>query len=381
MSAAADGAAPRALRSAIGGAARRAASSPALRRPLRSSAERIARQGLLPSTTSPASRSAALEADGGYGRSATPGWREIDWSRHIHDLEVDGRSVRYADLGAGEAPPVIFVHGLGGNWQNWLENMPRIAQERRVLALDLPGFGESELPPWEISISAYARAVDGWLDRLGVGHVAVVGNSMGGFIAAELAIQCPERVERLALAAAAGISITNLKRRPTMTVARLAVALGSLVASRSREIIARERLRHLVVAPVVRHPSRIRPDLLYEIMQGSGKPAYFASLDALTSYDFRDRLPEIRCPTLVVWGRDDVLVPVGDAAEFERLIPHSRRVVMDDTGHVPMLERPEAFNRHLSDFLAEPASPAASSRWDGDAAARPRRREPAPDAQ
>ena len=356
--------------------------SPGLRRGLRSSAKRAARRGLLPAGAPPAPRSAAREADSDYGRPATPGWREIDWSRHIHDVEVEGRGVRYADLGAGESPPVVFVHGLGGNWQNWLENMPRIARKRRVLALDLPGFGESEMPPWEITISAYARAVDAWLERLGVGHVAVVGNSMGGFIAAELAIRHPERVERLALAAAVGISITNLKRRPTMTLARLAVALGSLVASRSREIIARERLRHVVVAPVVRHPSRVRPDLLYEIMQGSGKPAYLAALDALTSYDFRDRLPEIRCPTLVVWGRQDVLVPVGDAAEFERLIPHSRRVVMEDTGHVPMLERPDAFNHHLSDFLSERPSPGASPRWDGDSAvAQPRARDRETEAQ
>lgn len=277
---------------------------------------------------------------------------------------------------------MVFVHGLGGNWQNWLENLPRIAQERRVLALDLPGFGESEMPTWDVSISGYARAVHAWLDRLAVGHVAMVGNSMGGFIAAELAIRHPERVERLALAAAAGISITNLKRRPAMTVARLAVALGSLVASRSREIIARERLRHVLVAPVARHPSLIRPDLLYEIMQGSGKPAYLASLDALTSYDFRDRLAEIRSPTLVVWGREDVLVPVRDAEEFERLIPHSRRLVMEDTGHVPMLERPDAFNRHLSDFLSERAPPGASPHSDGDAGlAAPRPRDPATEAQ
>lgn len=274
--------------------------------------------------------------------------------------------MRYVDIGSGDAPPVVFVHGLGGNWQNWLENLPSVAEGRRALALDLPGFGESEMPRWEVSISRYADAVEAWLERVGVGHVAVVGNSMGGFISAELAIRHRERVERLTLAAAAGISSTNLRRRPTMTVARLSVATGALIASRSREIVSRERLRHLVLSPVVRHPRRMRPDLLFEIMRGSGKPAYLDALEALMGYDFRDRLSRIRCPTLVVWGRDDVLVPVEDAEEYERLIPRARRVVMEDTGHVPMLERPGEFNRHLLGFLAEEA-PAVG----GEVTARP----------
>lgn len=322
---------------------------------LSASARRAARSRLdavLPSSAYPATPGAAGRADSDYGRAATPSWREIDWSEHVRQMEVEGRAVRYVDLGEGDAPPVVFVHGLGGNWQNWLENLPRVAQGRRALALDLPGFGASEMPTSKISISGYARTVDAWLERLGVGHVAVVGNSMGGFIAAELAIRYPERVERLALVAAAGISSTNLKRRPTMTVARASAAIAALTASRSTAIIARERLRHVVISPVIRHPTLIASDLLFEVMQGSGKPGFIDALDALTSYDFRDRIGEIRAPSLIVWGREDVLVPVEDADEFERLIPSSRQLVMDDTGHTPMLERPEHFNRCLVGFLS-----------------------------
>ncbi len=333
----------------------RAAPARVAPRNLSASARRAARSqldGVLPSSAYPATPWAARQADSDYGQPATPSWREIDWSDHVRQVEVEGRTVRYVDLGEGDAPPVVFVHGLGGNWQNWLENLPRIAQGRRALALDLPGFGESEMPASKISISGYAELVDAWLERLGVGHVAVVGNSMGGFIAAELAIRYPERVERLALVSAAGISITNLRRRPTMTIARAATVVGALTASRSRAIIARERLRHAVISPVIRHPTLIAPDLLYEVMQGSGKPGYIDALDALTSYDFRDRIGEIRAPALIVWGREDVLVPVRDADEFERQIPSSRRLIMDDTGHAPMLERPEHFNRCLVGFLS-----------------------------
>jgi pimeloyl-ACP methyl ester carboxylesterase len=83
------------------------------------------------------------------------------------------------------------------------------------------------------------------------------------------------------------------------------------------------------------------------------------ALDALTSYPIRDRLSDIRVPTLIVWGTHDRLVPLKDASEFERLIPGSRKVIFNDTGHMPMLERPGRFNRLLEDFLAERPSPAA----------------------
>jgi pimeloyl-ACP methyl ester carboxylesterase len=88
-------------------------------------------------------------------------------------------------------------------------------------------------------------------------------------------------------------------------------------------------------------------------MNGAGSPGFVPALDAVTSYDFRDRLPEIECPTLIVWGENDALVPVSDADEFERLIPHSRKIVLDDTGHVAMIERPRTFNDRLERVLAE----------------------------
>src|SRR5918912_1008729 len=106
---------------------------------------------------------------------------------------------------AGDDPPLLLVHGLSGNWQNWLENLPRLARERRVVALDLPGFGQSEDPRDEISMPGYGRAVNELADRLELRQVLLVGNSMGGFVAAETAIQFPERVERLVLVSAAGI--------------------------------------------------------------------------------------------------------------------------------------------------------------------------------
>jgi pimeloyl-ACP methyl ester carboxylesterase len=116
---------------------------------------------------------------------------------------------------------------------------------------------------------------------------------------------------------------------------------------------------------VFRHPTRIAADLAYQQISAAGKPGFIPALDALTDYDFRDRLDDIKVPVLLVWGREDNLVPVGDADEFERLIPNARKVILEDTGHVAMLERPATFNDLVVEFLA--ASDQSTQRSDPDA--------------
>jgi pimeloyl-ACP methyl ester carboxylesterase len=306
---------------------------------------------ILPSKARPALPSAAARADDEYGAGAQPDWRETNWREHLHWADIEGKRMNYADTGAGEGPPIVFVHGLSGSWQNWLENLPYFARKRRCIAMDLPGFGCSEVPREKISVSGYARQVDVLCEQLDLGPCIVVGNSMGGFVTAEMAIQHPERVERACLVSAAGISITNLRRRPLLTGARIIGALGATSAAQTRFMVARPRLRWAFTNFVFRHPSRIAPDLLYECARGAGKPGFVDALDALTSYDFRDRLPEIKAPTLIVWGDSDMLVPTEDAHEFERLIPQSRTVILEDTGHVPMLERPTKFNELLDQLV------------------------------
>ena len=128
-------------------------------------------------TAAPARPSQAHKAGEDYGETARPDWRSIDWGAHLNQVEIDGRPVNYVDIGAGELEPIVFVHGLGGQWQNWLENIPRAAQERRVVALDLPGFGLSPEPRDGITISGYGRCVDALCERLSLGRVDIVGNS------------------------------------------------------------------------------------------------------------------------------------------------------------------------------------------------------------
>src|SRR4051812_2151358 len=302
-----------------------------------------------------APRRAAKQAGDDYARTADPSWREVDWQAHLHAVEVQGRRVNYVDIGEGDMPPVIFIHGLSGCWQNWLENIPRLAQERRCLALDLPGFAGSEMPPEKITIAAYGDTVVDFGRKVGIDDPTdLIGNSMGGFIAAEIGINHADFARRIVLCSAAGISITNLKRRPVLTAARITAAVTNIVIARREAFVKRPGLRHLALAYVCRHPSRIDPALAFQFMVGAGSHGFTQALDALTDYDFRDRLDDVKVPVLLVWGREDNLVPVEDADEFERLIPNARKVVLDDTGHVAMLERPSTFNDLVVDFLAEP---------------------------
>src|SRR3954467_68570 len=295
------------------------------------------------------------DAPGGYGPSGRSPWLDVDWREHQRWVTIDGRRVNVIELGSG--PPVVFIHGLSGSWQNWLEQLPVFARDHRVIAFDLPGFGASQMPREKITIRGYGHFVDALLDELGVSSAAVVGNSMGGFIGIELAIRFPERVERLVLVSAAGLSIEYLRNERALAVLgaienRLAAYSGWL-ASRSDALARRPGARRMIFGIVARRPDRLPGPLVAEQVRGAGTPGFLPALDALTDYPIRERLPEIACPTLIVWGREDRLVPVRDADVFEELIPDARKVVFDDTGHVAMLERPDRFNRLLLHFLAE----------------------------
>jgi 4,5:9,10-diseco-3-hydroxy-5,9,17-trioxoandrosta-1(10),2-diene-4-oate hydrolase len=280
---------------------------------------------------------------------------DVDWREHQRWVRVGDRQVNVIDLGSGT--PMVFIHGLSGSWQNWLEQLPVFGREHRVIAMDLPGFGRSPMPAEKITIPGFGRLVRALLDQLGVERAVVVGNSMGGFIGAEVAIQFPERVERLALVSAAGLSTDHARNENVLAalrrLERVLAAYTGWIGSRSDTLTRRPRARRMLFRIVAEHPEDLPAPLVAEQLRGSGKPGFIDSLDALTDYPIRDRLPEIACPTLVVWGADDRLVPVADADGFERLIPDARKVVWPDTGHVAMLERPAAFNALLAAFVDE----------------------------
>jgi pimeloyl-ACP methyl ester carboxylesterase len=280
-----------------------------------------------------------------------PEWLNVDWREHLRSADVDGATVNYAEM--GEGPPILFVHGLSGCWQNWLEQLPHFARNHRAIAIDLPGFGSSPMPPWEISIPNYGRLLDDFSRAAGIEGATMVGNSMGGFISAEASIAQPDWVDRVVLVSAAGITHARMRKEPAELVARMAAATAPLAFRFQDSSLRRPGLRYAAFKGVFHAPQRMRPELLWEQYHGAlGAPAMVDAVRALAGYDFTDRLEKVEDPTLIVWGRNDRVVPPKDAAGYARHLNVSRTAIFDRTGHCAMLERPVRFNRLLEQFIA-----------------------------
>jgi pimeloyl-ACP methyl ester carboxylesterase len=284
-----------------------------------------------------------------------PEWLHIDWREYLHRIDVGGaRDVNYVEMGPESGKALLLIHGLSGSWQNFLENIPHFAREQRVITLDLPGFGDSPMPDWEITVEAYGRFIFGFCDALGVQRSTIVGNSMGGFIAAEAVVQQPERFEKLILVSAAGISHVRMRRQPAEVAARMGIATAPLTLRLVDRGIRRPGLRRALFGGLFYSPNRLPRELLWECFEhGNGRPGVLPAVRGLVGYDILDRLEDVDVPTLIVWGRNDHVVPPNDAIGYGRRLHNSRTVIFDKTGHLPMAERPVRFNRVLETFLAD----------------------------
>jgi pimeloyl-ACP methyl ester carboxylesterase len=286
-----------------------------------------------------------------YG-NPDPDWLKLDWRPHLHRVQLPGGEVNYAEIGEGD--PIVFVHGISGSWQNWLENLPHFGRNRRAIALDLPGFGASPMPSWPIDMPAYGQLLHDFCEKLGVGGGAtLVGNSMGGLVAAEAVLSAPGRFDRLVLVSAAGFINTWLPHQRGVATSHAWNTFGRPFGAAARFVVSHRRARYAMFRFAFRHPSRIRKELLWEQMaSGLPCPGFADALDAVLEYDARDRLEEIEIPVMIVWGTNDWVIPSAAALSYNSRIPHSRLEIFEDTGHVPQMERPGRFNALLNDFLA-----------------------------
>jgi pimeloyl-ACP methyl ester carboxylesterase len=311
-----------------------------------------ARRRILPSTARPATLGAAGRAERDYGRSDRPDWRTVDWRKHLRAVTVEGRRVHLVDIGRGSGAPIVLLHGLGGRWQNWLENVPRLSRSRRVVAFDLPGFGRSQLPRGEISLAGYTATFERICDLLEIDSAVIVGNSMGGAIAALTALEHPQLVERLVLVSPAAITIRDFNPAPAaaLMAALARTPLGTVEGVRTT--LHRRRARHLAFAALVRHPTLIATDMLSELVGGRGAPGFAPALKAMVAGASGAALDEIAAPTLIITGTEDMLVPLADSVWLGGQIRDARVETIDDTGHLPMVERPVRFNDLLLEFAA-----------------------------
>src|SRR5213596_3017789 len=207
---------------------------------------------------------------GRYGPDGRSEWLDIDWREHQKWVQVAGAPVNVIDMGEGDQ--IVFIHGLSGAWVNWLENIPHFAREHRVIAMDLPGFGHSPMPKEQIAISGYGRIVAELLDTLGIDRAVIVGNSMGGFIGAEIAIQFSTRVEKLVLVSAAGISIEHQRNEPVLHVLErlddVLILGGGWLATTSASLSRRPRARRQIMKLVAHRADELPAPLIAEQVMG-----------------------------------------------------------------------------------------------------------------
>lgn len=279
-------------------------------------------------------------------------------------VEVSGARVRVLQL--GEGAPVLFLHGVGGWAEHWQDILPAVAREGfQAIACDLPGFGRSA-PPSQVRYldppdPYYPRFVRGLVERLGLGPVQLVGHSLGGTIAAVTAICFPELVHRLALVAPGGFGRTLTPRL------RLCGLPFLLQAAR----VAPPALLRRFVRGDFHDPTQV-PEWLCEDALRFCRTGAAAEVGRVMSQlvtlrgprrslrqAWLDRVADISCPTLVLWGRGDRTVPLAGVKSFER-VPDSRTAIIEDAGHLVMLEQPQRFLESLVPFLKEGARPPAA---------------------
>ena len=264
-------------------------------------------------------------------------------------LAVGRRTVNAALAGAG--PPIVLVHGLGGTWRYWYRTIDALQDRFRVVALDVPGFGRSDnLDPFTIE-GAGDILLAAW-EAAGVERPLLVGHSMGGAIAASLAARRPSAVGRLVLVCAAGFRRLSARRAAFMLpISR--VALRNLPWWEERAV-TRLPSRRFLFRYVVADPAALNPDDARMLLRGAAQGRQTAAATrAVLAADLRPAVRGLSMPLTVIWGERDAVVPAADAATLAQLVPTAEVHVLETSGHMPMLEVPEAF----ADALAKAAAP------------------------
>jgi 3-oxoadipate enol-lactonase len=242
----------------------------------------------------------------------------------------------------GEGPPVLLLHGLGSSARDWDQQIPELARSYRVIALDVRGHGRSSKPPGPYSVSQFAQDATSLLCRLNAAPAHIVGLSMGGMIAFQMAVDSPQVVRSLVI----------INSGPSMIFRKWSQRLFI----RSRFAIVRlfgmRTLGKMVAQPVFPDPGQqALRDRFQEAIAANDPRAYLASLRALIGWSVEERICRIQCPVLVI-SSDQDYTPVDFKRAYAAKIPGAAIAVIQNSRHVAPLDQPAELNRQLLDFLA-----------------------------
>ncbi len=272
----------------------------------------------------------------------------------LHFASVETRAGKLSTVAAGRGSPVICLHGLGATKASFLPTIAALAGDWRVVAVDLPGFGESDKPLGAAYDAPYfAGAVTALLDELGFERAHLIGNSMGGRVAIEVGLLCPERVERMALLSPA---LAWLRDRRWRWLLRAPLPKLGLIQPAPR-VITEPIVRSLVPGGRGGWSAAGVDEFLRCYLTPRGRVAFYESARNIYLDEphgergLWTRLAAMSPPALFVWGRNDQLVPIGFRKHVERVLPRARHLELD-CAHVPQLEAPEETHRAIQEFFA-----------------------------
>lgn len=259
---------------------------------------------------------------------------------------------------AGNGPPILLLHGSGPGvsaWSNFSGNIPVFAQNFRTLCPDMPGFGTSPAVVWrDVYSRVAADAVRWFLDEMQIPAIDIVGNSMGGNVAAEFALAHPDRVRRLVLMGPGGLAVNTLSPAVSEGARRLFEFLADPIRSRMAAW----------VDTMVSDPTLVTEALLDERMTNALRPSAIQNAAAIfATFDDPDlnvlpplwvRAKDLHSPTLIVWGRDDRMLPFEGGLFPFRQLPDAELHVFSRCGHWAQIERKEEFERLVVEFVSRP---------------------------
>lgn len=258
-------------------------------------------------------------------------------------VEVYGQKINYVEAGSG--PTVILLHGLGGDTTNWAMTVPALASKYHVFALDQIGFGQSDKPLINYRVATLVEFLAGFYKKLGIEKASLVGNSLGGWTAAAFAIAHPDKVDKLILVDAAGYS-NKRWGGPEMTK-ELAMGLNPATVEGLKQSLSLIFYNKAMITDQFAETA-----FAAKLKRGDGYTINAFIDSILRGEDYLDgKTKTIKAATLVVWGREDALTPLGIGEAFAQDIPGAQKVVIEKCGHVPQLEKAVEFNAAVLKFL------------------------------